>query len=311
MNPAEPGGERLHDVAVEPDGTIVGVGDVAPGPRLANPRSPRRRAALVLAWRPDGRPDRSFGRRGSLVVTGPGSAYTGFGQVESLPSGRLLVSGYVGGRPVLYRLTADGRIDRSFGDGGRAAVGRIARDAPRDVRRAPFAVDRHGRIVLAGMVYRDSVQDAEPVVLVRLSADGRRDRSFGRSVYAEQAPVDRQPPLERRRHVEYYHFAPKAIAIDGHGRIVVAGKELAPYTRGQEEPGHEAFSSRRFLPNGRRDRGFGHGGVLMTDPPGSRSMALAALTRPDGRVVAGGWVRPVRHAGEGPAYTAMMLTRYR
>jgi hypothetical protein len=86
---------------------------------------------------------------------------------------------------------------------------------------------------------------------------------------------------------------------------------LAPYTPGQGEPGHEAFTSRRFLPNGRRDRSFGEGGVWHTDPPGSEGLARAALTQPDGKVVAGGWVRLERFGGNGPGNTAMMLTRYR
>jgi hypothetical protein len=39
-------------------------------------------------------------------------------------------------------------------------------------------------------------------------------------------------------------------------------------------------------------------------------MARAALTQPDGRVVAGGWVQIERVGGNGPGNTAMMLTRY-
>jgi Domain of unknown function (DUF5122) beta-propeller len=39
---SETGGEELHDVAVEPDGTIVAVGEVVPGHSFDR-RSPRRR----------------------------------------------------------------------------------------------------------------------------------------------------------------------------------------------------------------------------------------------------------------------------
>lgn len=85
--------------------------------------------------------------------------------------------------------------------------------------------------------------------------------------------------------VQALQFDPQAIAIDGHGRIVVTGGELALYTRGQKEPGHEDLISRRFLPNGRSGRSFGAGGVWWTDPPGSQSLGRAGRPSP----TAGWW----------------------
>jgi hypothetical protein len=126
----------------------------------------------------------------------------------------------------------------------------------------------------------------------------------------EKAPIDRKEPTPRK-HVENFAFPPQSIAIEGHGRIVVVGMELAPFTRGQDETGYQYFAARRFLSNGRLDRSFGHGGVWNTNPAGSQSMARAALTQPDGKVVAGGWVQIERFGGNGPGNTAMMLTRYR
>lgn len=307
------GGERLHDLAIQPDGTIVAVGDVIAEPNRDAGRGPARPGALVIAYRPDGTVDRHFGHHGRLRISVPRSrAYTGFSEVGALPSGKLLVSGYLRQRLVLYRLTADGRIDRSFGRDGRVAVGAPAVHAlygNGGYLRAPFAIDRQGRIVLAGPVFSKGGFQ-EPIVLMRLHPDGSRDRSFGRSIYMEKAPIDRKEPIPRK-HVENYAFPPQSIAIDSHGRIVVAGMELAPYTRGQGESGYQYFAARRFLPDGRRDRSFGHGGVWNTNPPGSQSMARAALTQPDGRVVAGGWVQIDRGGGNGPGNTAMMLTRYR
>ncbi len=307
------GGERLHDLAVEPGGTIVAVGDIIAEPYREAGRGPERPGAVVIGYRPDGRVDPHFGHHGRLRISVPRSrAYTGFSEVRVLPSGKLLVSGYLRQRLVLYRLTADGKIDRSFGRDGRVAVGAPAVHdlyGNGSYLRAPFAVDRHGRIVLAGPVFSKNGYQ-EPIVLIRLHPDGRRDRSFGRSLYMEKAPIDRKEPTPRK-HVENYAFPPQSIAIDGHGRIVVVGMELAPFTRGQGETGYQYFAARRFLPNGRLDRSFGHGGVWDTNPAGSQSMARAALTQPDGRVVAGGWVQIERFGGNGPGNTAMLLTRYR
>jgi uncharacterized delta-60 repeat protein len=309
------GGGRIHDVAIQPDGTIVGVGDVIPHPRNLPVTGPKRAGALVIAYRPDGRIDRDFAHRGRLRITplhnGPYSGYTGFTQVKALPSGKLLVSGYIHQRYVLYRLTADGRIDRSFGSGGRFAV---AKPGSRAVIityffEAPFAVDPQGRIVLCAPLFPGGF--GEPVGFLRLLPGGRRDTSFGRSIHMERAPIDTKELSPREHGVQFFSFEPLAVTVDGHGRILVTGGELAPYTRGQEEPGHEDFTSRRFLPNGHRDPSFGQGGVWHTDPPGSQSLARAALTQPDGKVVAGGWAQIERFGGNGPGNTAMMLTRYR
>jgi uncharacterized delta-60 repeat protein len=310
------GGERLHDMAIKPDGMIVAAGDIVPHPPNLPINGPGRARAVVVAYRPDGKIDRGFGHGGRFTITPPRSgAYTGFTAIRALPSGKLLVSGYLRQQLVLYRLTANGRIDRSFGRDGRVTVGGrsefsiFARGA---YLRAPFAVDRRGRIVLCGLLYPKKGRSIEePVALLRLLPDGSRDRSFGRSLYMERAPIDAREPDPREHGVQGFTFEPQAIAIDGHGRVLVTGGELAPYTRGQEEPGHENFTSRRFLPNGRRDRTFGEGGVWHTAPPGSQSLARAALTQPDGKVVAGGWVQIERFGGNGPGNTAMMLTRYR
>lgn len=315
MDP-DAGGTRLHDVAVEPDGTIVAAADVVPHPYRLPINGPGRARAEVVAYRPDGKIDRGFGHDGRFTVTPPrSSAYTGFSSVKALPSGKLLVSGYLRQQLVLYRLTANGRLDRSFGRDGRVTVGGpsvylvYARGA---YLRAPFAVDRHGRIVFCGLLYPDKGRSIEePVAFLRLLPDGRRDRSFGRSRYMERAPVDAREPYPRKHGVQGFSFEPQAIAIDGHGRVLVSGGELAPYVRGQQEAGYEYFTSRRFLPNGRRDRHFGEGGVWHTNPPGSQSLARAALTQPNGQVVAAGWVQIERFGGNGPGNTAMMLTRFR
>jgi uncharacterized delta-60 repeat protein len=311
----EGGGELLHDAAIQPDGTIVGVGDIVAAPRSRPIVGPRRPGAVVIAYRPDGKIDHSFGRHGRFRVVPARShrfsGYTGFTEVEALPSGKLLVSGYIHQRYVLYRLTADGRIDRGFGRNGRVA---FAKPGSRSIRftsffEAPFTVDHRGRIVLCVPLFPEGPE--EPIAFLRLQPDGSRDRSFGRSLYMERAPIDTQERVARKRGVQFFSFEPLGIAIDGHGRVLVTGGELAPYTRGQEEPGHEDFTSRRFLPNGRRDRSFGEGGVWHTAPAGSQSLARAALTQPDGKVVAGGWLQIERFRGNGPGNTAMMLTRYR
>jgi uncharacterized delta-60 repeat protein len=300
------GGERIHDIAVGSGGTIVGVGDVVAGPRGV--RHTPQPAALVRAWRPDGTVDHGFGRDGRLTIRVPrGGGYSGFSKVEILPSGKILVAGYLRRQLVVYRLSADGRIDRSFGGGGRVTVG-VRGEAISYQHPASLAVDRDGRIVLTGRPILDNAV-AEAPVLLRLLADGRRDHSFGaRTVPGTAGGI--------RGGYVYLTFEPRAIAIDGHGRIVVTGGGVAtaPSSDGTFLEGHEALTSHRFLPDGRPDRSFGHDGIWLTDPPGSRSTGYASATQPDGRVIAGGWVQLERGARERDfrhGNTAMLLTRYR
>jgi uncharacterized delta-60 repeat protein len=306
----ETGGEELSDVAVAPDGTIVTAGEVIPGHSFDR-HSPKRDAAVVTAYRPDGKVDRGFGHRGRFQVEAAHHGYTGFTRIVALPSGKLLVSGYVGNQLVLYRLTAAGRRDPSFGGGdGKVTVGKVPKEAPFGFPRAQLTVEKGGRILLCGAVFSDSILNGESIALLRLLPDGRRDPSFRHSIYIEKAPVDTKQPIPRK-HVQLYAFEPQSIAVDGHGRIVVTGVEAAPYTRGQKESGYLIFAARRFLPSGRRDKGFGRGGVQVTNPPGAQSVARAAVTTGGGKVVAGGWVQLERGGGNGPGNTAMLLTRYR
>jgi uncharacterized delta-60 repeat protein len=295
------GGERIHDIAVGRDGTIVGVGDVVAGPRgVAHTPQP---AALVRAWRPDGGVDHGFGRDGRLAIGVPhGGGYSGFSRVEILPSGKILVAGYLSRRLVVYRLTADGRVDRSFGDHGRVTVGTGGKEVD-FYYRASLAVDRDGRVVLGGLAVLDN-SVAEAPVLLRLLPDGRRDHSFGgRSVPGTAGRI--------RGGYVYLTFEPRALTIDGRGRVVVTGGEFTTDGHGE---GHEALTSRRFLPDGRPDRSFGRDGIWSTDPPGSRGAGYASATQPDGRVIAGGWVQLERGGRERDfrhGNTALLLTRYR
>ncbi|WP_226700156.1 Ig-like domain-containing protein [Qipengyuania gaetbuli] len=110
-----------------------------------------------------------------LDISG-GSSFEGYSGSALDDQGRLLVAGTtrVNTGPsdfVVVRYTADGLLDQSFGTGGIALV-----DIGNDTL-GGILVDGQGRIYLSGMTQDASL--ARTVSVVRLTADGQLDTSFG------------------------------------------------------------------------------------------------------------------------------------
>lgn len=147
------------DLAVQPDGKIVLVGDGGAGFGVAG-------HILITRFNANGTLDTTFDGDGVLLITTPagGSA----SQVIILPDGKLLITGYRndGAKPnfLLMRLNSDGTFDTSFGTGGSTTTS-VSSGANHI-----SSTDRQsdGKIVVVGSGY-----------LARYSADGILDTSFG------------------------------------------------------------------------------------------------------------------------------------
>ncbi len=147
------------DIALQPDGKIVLVGDGGAGFGMAGD-------ILIMRFNANGTLDTTFDGDGVLLITTPagGSA----GQIIILPDGKLLVTGYRndGVKPnfLLMRLNSDGTFDTSFGTGGSTTTS-VSSDA-----NYISSTDRQsdGKIVVVGSNY-----------IARYSADGILDTSFG------------------------------------------------------------------------------------------------------------------------------------
>jgi uncharacterized delta-60 repeat protein len=75
---------------------------------------------LLLRYRPDGRPDRSFGKDGMVTLKVGNGRRT---NVIELPGGKLLGAvGVDGGSSTVFRLRRNGHLDRSFGKAGLAQI---------------------------------------------------------------------------------------------------------------------------------------------------------------------------------------------
>jgi uncharacterized delta-60 repeat protein len=273
------GGIQLHDVAIAKDRTILVVGgrDEA-GEGVAAP------AGVVYAYRPDGNRDTSFGKHGQVLFKGRHSSlYSTLRGIQVLPSGKILVVGYLDARLLLARLNPNGKLDRRFGGGD----GRVTLDLHSHAccEGAALAPAPKGRVVVAGMgggfsKYR--------VFLARYLSSGRLDRHFGdKGVEASLQP--------------HRLAALLGLAVDGSGRIVTTGRNES--TKGN--PGY-SFAAFRNLANGRPDRRFGRGGMSVLRG-GAEGIAGAALTVPSGVLVGGSYLSP-QSEGAAPM-TKLLLGR--
>ena len=207
------------------------------------------------------------GREGTL------RSNDGVGALGVEPDGTLVVAGSsrVGGpshgrRFALARYTAAGKLDRRFGTGGKVLTGsglRFVRPRfPGGAGVASLAIQRDGKIVVAGSAYRPPGLRHEAFALARYTVSGRLDRTFGRKGRVLTS-------FGSRASSSAY-----AVAIAPNGKIVAVG------------PG---FALARYRPGGKLDPSFGRGGKVLTDF-GARccAEALAVAIQPDGKIVVAG-----------------------
>jgi uncharacterized delta-60 repeat protein len=191
---------------------------------------------LVARYHRNGTPDRSFGNRGRVRLSGSGFGSAG-GDLVLEPGGKIVVAGGRGGF-TLVRLRANGAVDRSFGERGWART------------RLGAAGTARGALRLAGgrtLVYGES---GGRVVLARYRPDGTLDRRFGHRGAA------RGP-----RHA--FDGGAESAVVVARGHIVVAG------TR------HYRFALVGFRPDGALDRSIGGDGTMVSAVEGDAAAAAA------------------------------------
>jgi uncharacterized delta-60 repeat protein len=245
--------------AVEAEGGVVGVGFDDRGAGVFD--------GVVFRLLPDGRRDTRFG---TVRLRGP-SAEDAFPHAVAVqPNGKILVAGMVY-RPTgdddvaLWRLSAGGRLDTSFGDGGVALFGSIGID---EVANA-VALDGQGRILVAGHTNANGDVD---MMVMRFTSDGLPDLTFsgGSPSYTFPAHVGLD--------------VVRAMAVQPDGKVVLTGAYAfaAGVTVARVQPG-DSMTAPAVL-----DGSFGAGGMVQVrgtlggvDNPG---VGVAVL--PDGSILA-------------------------
>lgn len=167
-------GVQVLDVALQPDGRVVGVGrDIEENvPRLA-----------VFRLESDGSPDPGFGE-GGIVRYSPDAEPHVASAVVLEPDGRIVVAGMGGARLKVLKFQPDGQLDATFGEAGVVAVPgfRAADPAVRLVRTTTGA-------------YRVTTSlDGSSCAVLGLTPAGEPDPGFGTDGFAVVAlPSSAEP----------------------------------------------------------------------------------------------------------------------
>ena len=299
-------GVFVDDVAVQPDGRIVGVG-TARGAGFFE------RDWGLVRYEADGTLDTTFGS-GGMVTTDFGGDFDWANGLALQPDGKIVVVGVEGddsgeGRDfAVARYNADGTLDTGFGSGGTVTTDIDGTD---DIRSLLLQPD--GRIVVAGQASND-------LALARYNPDGTLDTSFGRG----GTVVD---GIEG-------HQSGDALFPQAGGKILVAGNSefdllLARYNAdgsldtsfgrggflthdlGVDNGVYDGvaqadgkilvvgpmmpldFALVRFHPDGSLDSGFGSGGLVTTDFFGDSDIPSAVEVQADGAILVAGFASSV------------------
>jgi len=204
-----------------------------PGGGVMAAGSTRSGHIVVFRLRPDGSPDRAFGRRGVAVLGFGKGRQCGVRQLAIQPYGRILLAGFVYSKPseswagvtvALMRLLPNGVPDPSFGHHGRLTP-RLGRHGE-----ATAIASQHSKILVAGWDHRSGkTQD----LLLRYTENGHLDPSFARHGISRISV--RPPGPESRGFEEKAEILPTANRIivvrDGGGRPVLAYRQNGRFER--------------------------------------------------------------------------------
>jgi uncharacterized delta-60 repeat protein len=138
-------------------------------------------------------------------------------------------------------------------------------ELPRDTRAHALALQSDGKVQVGALINRGTSTDA---VVMRLTADGTLDASFGAGGHVETDFGGR-------------NFG-STLVFQPDGRFVVGGAD--------DFPPYYDFAIARYGPEGSIDAGFSQQGTILTDF-GGNSWINAVAIQSDGKIVAAGYAR--------------------
>ena len=195
-------------VAIQGDGKIVLAGNITAGTK--------EHFLVARLDDPSGKPDDGFS--GGHTTVDFGGTFENANAVLIQPDGKIVVAGTTdaGGTDdfAIARLDTDGKLDPTFGDGGKATLDFGASDD----QATALALQQNGKIVVVGQRKKGQGANFADIAVARLQPNGTKDPSFGSG---GQTLVD----LARNE------FG-SAVALQADGKIVVAGNSINPTNQG-------------------------------------------------------------------------------
>ena len=242
-----------ENIAVQKDGKIVAAGT-----------STQTDGSLIARYNTDGSPDSSFGKNG-VVTTDDSTGIEYCYDVEIQKDGKIITTGSIYHFPYNHiaaaRYNPDGSIDRSFGING---IVDYVIEKNTNVAVSASALQEDGKILILGLSYTNENDYGDASFIVRFTADGRVDESFGNQ------------GVEITKFSESCYVT--SIEVTSEGKIVVGGTWNFIF--------NTKFMVLRYLPDGTPDRSFGNSGMARETEFSSELYSIAL--QKDGNIVAGG-----------------------
>lgn len=254
------------DVAVQPDGKIVVVGE-APGAKDED--------FAIVRYLSNGKLDPGFGEggivilpvgelgdQGRVVAIGPGGRIAVVG-ISDLPSFRNAVG--------VAMLESNGNPETAFAGDGTTLV---QTESGEDDRGEGVDFQSDGKIVIADST---GAGIGDGFTLIRLGLDGKPDPSFGGDGIVE-TPIPGEGGVEEGRISD--------VLVQPDGKIVGGGYGVDSVGVAMETV--IKFEVIRYLPNGELDPGFGSGGRVGERLPSPYSFGRKLALDANGKLILGG-----------------------
>lgn len=213
--------------------------------------------------------DAAFGTAG-IATLSVGVGYDDVRGVTLQADGKIVAVGSArdgaNSQIVVARYNADGSLDTGFDGNSGVSNGVVVTGVSGSDFARAVAIQADGKIVAAGQGAGDFL--APEIVLVRYNSDGTLDTTFD-----ADGIVTTQPNSGS--------YLANAIALQGDGKIIVAGRGGAGFTGGD-------FAVVRYNIDGTLDTTFSADGVVTTAIGGGTENAYAVAVQADGKVVVAG-----------------------
>lgn len=254
----------------QPDGKLVAAG-------WAYSTTVHHDVFVVARYNADGTLDAGFGDGGKTLTAFKdelNSSATDHAQAVALaPDGKIVLAGVTGMYPPdfgVVRYNADGSLDITFGDGGKATT-----DFGNDDEAQAVAVQPDGKILAAGFGGTQNGNQYQDYALARYNTDGSLDSTFGQG---GKVMTDFGSGQDWAA----------AIVLRPDGKIVLAG----PVVAGAMFCGSDAceafgFGLAQYNPDGSLDTHFGNKG-LAAHTVNTSEGNYALLRLPDGKLATAG-----------------------